>query len=150
MRKIRWLKTFWLLEVRQDYFQAPQLGLKHIKEAEEDHKHMCHLLTIWINKAAFKTCMSTKSSSAPEQKTLQANLEVDNISLGRVSNWIDPCTEISSVKPSLNTWTLTLLKSPTLKNALRAVPSKGGSKNTASSRMEDFSSRISVLMSKKH
>lgn len=107
-----WEKTrcLWLSEVRQEYFQAPQLGFKHIKGTGKDHKHTSNLLAAWkYTKQLKKPSTSTNNSLAPEHRTLQANLGNDNINLHKALNWINPCTEISSVKTSLDISTPTLL-----------------------------------------
>lgn len=55
--------------------------------------------------------MSTKNSLAPQHRTLQANLGDDNVNLQEALKWINPCTEISSVKAVLDSSTLPLPQS---------------------------------------
>lgn len=82
---------------------------------------MSNLHAIW-KKSSFKTpSLSTKNSLAPEHRTLQLNLGNENINLHKALNWISSHTEISSVKTTLDTSTLTPLQLTPLEKTLKTL-----------------------------
>lgn len=97
-----------------------------------------------------KPGMSTKNSSAPEQKILQANLEEDNTNLCRALNWVNPCKLAQSKPNSIPEHSLSY-SPPVLENTLRVYPAEVAPRTLILTKWrEDFSSRISMLMSKQH
>lgn len=94
--------------------------------------------------------MSARNSSAPEQKTLQANLEEDNTNLCRALKWINPCKLAQSKPDSIPEHSLSY-SPPVLENTLGVYPAEVAARSLIVPKWrEDFSSRISMLMSKQH